>query len=84
VLVAFDVGVELVGEKIAERLLELAEVLDGVRALPLRVLPLLDGHVLVAGQAGPVGLDELPIQRVREGLLRGVRARFAVLRPFLP
>jgi hypothetical protein len=68
-LVALDVGVELVGEVLSERLLELDEVLHRVRALPLRRLPLLLRDVAVAGKAGPVRLDVLALQRVVEGLV---------------
>src|SRR5204862_6704556 len=46
--------------------------------LPLRGLPLLRRHVAVAGEAPPVGLHELALERVRERLRRGVRRRLAV------
>src|SRR5688572_5174749 len=60
---------------VAERLLELPEVLNRVRSLPLRGLPLRVGDVSVPGEPGPVGLDVRTLQRVREGLRRctGVR-----------
>ena len=63
---------------IAERLLELLEVLHRVGALPLRGLPLLLRDVAVAGEPGPVGLDELALERVFEGLVGRVRVRVAV------
>jgi hypothetical protein len=77
-LVAADVLVELLAQMVAECLLELREVLDGVGALPLGALPLLVGDVLVAGKASPVGLHELALERVLERLLRGMGFGVAV------
>ena len=79
--VALDVGRQVVGEVVAERCLELLEVLDGMGALPLRALPLLGGDVLEAGQARPVGLGPLALERIRERLLGRVGVRLAVPRP---
>ncbi len=70
-LVAFDVGVEIVIEVVAEGLPELHQVLDRVGALPLRVLPLLLRDVREPRQARPVGLDEPALERVAERLLGG-------------
>src|SRR5947208_882155 len=59
-------------------LLELLEVLDGVSALPLGALPFPGRHPPVAGEASPIGLGELPPQRVVEGLVGGVGVRLPV------
>jgi hypothetical protein len=67
-LVALEVSVELIGEVLAERRLELLQVLDGVGPLPLSRLPLLRGDVPVARQAPMVGLDERALERVPERL----------------
>ena len=72
--VALDVGRQVVGQVVAERRLQLLEVLHGVGALPLRALPLLCGDVPVARKARPVGLGQLALQRVPERLLGGVGA----------
>ena len=79
-LVALDVRVELVGQEVAERRLELLEVLDGVGALPLGGLPLVLGDVLVARQTRPVRLDVVALEGIREGLVTRVRVRIAVAR----
>ncbi len=73
-LVALDVPVQVVGEEVPERALELDEVLHRVRPLPLGGLPLLDRHVPIAGQSRPVRLDEPAPQRVLERLLGRVGA----------
>ena len=77
-LVAADVLVEIVRQELTERLLELHEILDGVGALPLGALPLLLGDVPVAGKPAPVGLYELPLERIHERLLRGMRLGVAM------
>jgi hypothetical protein len=77
-LIQPDVLEELVVEEVAEGVLELLQVLHRVGALPLRRLPLLSGDVAVAGQPRPVRFDELTLQRVREGLIRGVGMGLAV------
>ena len=59
-LVGVEVGVELGAHQVTEHLAELAGVLHAVRALPLRRLPLLPGHLAPAGEPGPVGLDQFP------------------------
>src|SRR6266511_2406027 len=76
-LVALDRGEQVLGQQVAERGLELAQVLDRMGALPLGRLPLGGVDAGVAGQAPPVGLDPRMLERVRERLLDGVRARNA-------
>ena len=58
-LVPLEVGVEPLVEQVAHQLAQLPDVLDAVRPLPLHRRPLLGGDVLPAGEAGPVGLDQL-------------------------
>jgi hypothetical protein len=77
-LIALEVVHEGLGGQVSQRLLELTEVLDGVCPLPLGALPLLRGHVAISGKAAPVGLDELPLQRVAERLIGRVSVRLAV------
>ncbi len=81
-LIPLDVGVQLVVEVIAERPLQLRQVLHGVGALPLGALPLLGGDLGVRGKARPVGLDERALQRVGERLLGGMRPARLVPGPF--
>ncbi len=58
-LVALQVGVERLADQVAHQLAQLLDVLDAVGALPLHGRPVLGGHVTPAGEARPVGLDEL-------------------------
>ena len=58
-LVALEVGVEALVDEVTEQRAQLPDVLDAVRPLPLGALPLRGGDVLPAGEAGPVGLDQL-------------------------
>ena len=77
-LVALDVGEQLLGQVRAQRLLELGEILHRVGSLPLRGLPLLLCDVGVPGQPGPVRLDVGPLQGIFERLIARVRVRLAV------
>ena len=71
---------EVLGEEGTEGLLQLLQVLHRVGALPLGRLPLLPRDVPVAAKPGPVRLDELPPERVLEGLPRGVGGGLPVVR----
>ena len=73
-LVALEVGVEPLVDEVAEQLAQLLDVLHAVGALPLDGLPLLGGDVLPAGEAGPVGLDQLdaPVGVGLPGVVTGV------------
>ncbi len=57
-LILRNAGREAVGQQVAERGLELAEVLDGVLTLPGRAFPIFPAHISIAGNAGPLRLDE--------------------------
>ena len=70
-LVPLDAGEQGVGDEVAERLLQLAQVLDRVLPLPERALPVRPGRRAVAGDARPVRLAKLTLQRVDEGLWSG-------------
>src|SRR5690606_39138571 len=72
-LILLDRQGELVAQLVAERVLELLEVLDGVLALPERAFPLLRGHVAVAGNPPPVRLHVRPLEGVRKGLAGRLR-----------
>ncbi|OPZ55869.1 MAG: hypothetical protein BWY91_00752 [bacterium ADurb.BinA028] len=58
VLVALEVGVEVIGEQVTHELMQLLDGLHAVAALPLGIAPLGLGDVAPAGQASPVGLDQ--------------------------
>src|SRR5207248_10619673 len=70
--VALDALRQIVGQMVAERLLELRQVLDRVLALPERAFPFLPRDPPVAGQPGPVGLRVGALERVPEGLIAGL------------
>jgi hypothetical protein len=67
-LVALDVGEEVVREVVAERRLELLQVLHRVSALPLGGLPLLGRDVPIARESGPIRLLVGALEGVGEGL----------------
>ncbi len=67
--VALDVLRQRVGEQPAQRLLQLAQVLDRVLALPGGVLPLRLRDGAVARQPPPVRLRVRALQGISEGLL---------------
>ena len=70
-LVPVDAGQERVREELAEGLPQLSQVLDGVTPLPECALPVRLGDRAVARNPGPVGLPELALERIHEGLRGG-------------
>ena len=75
IVIPLNARSQAVGQVMAQRRLELLQVLDGVLALPDRALPLLRSHIPVAGQTSPVGLHELKGRRVGNGLAADATVR---------
>jgi hypothetical protein len=70
-----SICVDGLGEQVAEDAAELTDRLDAVRALPLRVAPLLRCDVAPRRETRPVGLDDLAAPVDVRLLHRGVDGR---------